>query len=332
MNSTTLPSPDHGTSTQAQNIASPDQVSEKWTHNGLMTDTNGINKAFPDNQIPCTEFPSDYGAVPIKWLGLGGWLSAQTPKGFVQKRGGFTDIFTMVRSLCNGANCCSEGAYCSYSCPTGLFKTQWPPQYGNQGQSVGGLLCKNGKLRITNPAHKTLCMPATEKVAVYVENQMSKSVALCQTNYPGDEAMTIPLTIKPHSRVRLPVVDSTTYWRTKDNKPTTLHFYLNPAGISVEQACQWQGQNTGNWSPMIIGSGYNGDMGFFGLNGNLPTQRNEVLKYKVTVTGDVSMPCKYENGQVCSGPGYGKCRSTLLESNGCTIAVKQGGSMTYVLS
>jgi hypothetical protein len=78
---------------QVESNASPDDASIK-ADIALISNTATVNKIFADNQVPCSQFPSDYGAVPLNWLNLGGWIAIQQPRGFGDK-GGFTNIFTM---------------------------------------------------------------------------------------------------------------------------------------------------------------------------------------------------------------------------------------------
>lgn len=144
---------------------------------------SGVNTPFPDGQIDCSHFPSDYGAIPVNWIGLGGWSSVQQPGS--SSGGGFSNIVGITTAQCNNGVCCLEGAYCSYACPPGSQKFQWPSEQGATGQSVGGLLCKGGKLYKTNSASGTLCGPGTDKVSVQVVNKLSQNVAICRTDYPG---------------------------------------------------------------------------------------------------------------------------------------------------
>jgi SUN family beta-glucosidase len=143
----------------------------------------GVNADFPDGQLDCSTFPSEYGAVSVDWLNLGGWASVQKPN--EQTAAGYNDILSVTKAQCSGSSCCVEGAFCSYACPDGTLKVQWPAEQGATGQSVGGLYCNNGKLHLTNPAYKTLCATGSSNINVYVQNKLSQNVAICRTNYPG---------------------------------------------------------------------------------------------------------------------------------------------------
>lgn len=142
-----------------------------------------VDRSFPDGQISCNDFPSEYGALRAPWLGLGGWIGVQKPN--VQNGAGYDDIMTVTRAQCVDGNCCLPNSFCSYACPDGYMKSQWPSVQGATGQSVGGLHCRNGMLYRSNPDRETLCAPSVKNVNVYVKNQMSQQVAVCRTNYPG---------------------------------------------------------------------------------------------------------------------------------------------------
>ena len=140
-------------------------------------------KEFQSGVHDCTEFPEQYGAVKIPWMNLGGWSGVQFTK---VANGVVGNIDTAV-----GGGGCKAGAFCSYACPPGYQKSQWPDQ--SSGTSVGGLLCgDDGKLHLSNPSVKTICMKGTGKAQV--QNKLSgKNVAICRTDYPGKRPF-IPVT------------------------------------------------------------------------------------------------------------------------------------------
>jgi hypothetical protein len=166
-------------------IASPSAVNKIANSGSTFSSSSAafVDRTFPDGEIDCNEFPSQYGAVRTDWLGLNGWAGVQ--KANVDSAAGYDDIMTVTKAQCQGENCCLEGAFCSYACPEGYLKWQWPSKQGATGQSVGGLQCRNGKLHLTNPTQPTLCAQGTRNVNVYVQNKMSQNVAVCRTNYPG---------------------------------------------------------------------------------------------------------------------------------------------------
>lgn len=138
-----------------------------------------MDKDFPDGQIDCSDFPSDYGPIDISWMGLGGWSGIQYPK-YNSEGDSIVEIVTAV-----SGDSCTVDAMCSYACPPGYQKSQWPEAQGSTAESVGGLRCnKDGKLALTNPSlSKTLCMKGTGEVKVH--NDLSKNAAICRTDYPG---------------------------------------------------------------------------------------------------------------------------------------------------
>jgi hypothetical protein len=137
----------------------------------------GVNAEFPDGVLDCDTFPSDYGAVALEYLGLGGWSGVQ------QVSWGILDeVIDAIVTAVSGETC-TEGAMCSYACPAGYQKSQWPSAQGSKGQSVGGIQCKGGKLYKTNTNSPTLCEPGTGGVSV--QNTLGEQVAVCRTDYPG---------------------------------------------------------------------------------------------------------------------------------------------------
>jgi hypothetical protein len=281
--------------------------------------STGLDTSFPDGEIDCSDFPSDYGAVSLDYLGLGGWTGVQSP-GFGSSLLGLTNIKTVTHSNCGGSGCCSEGMYCSYACPAGYQKAHWPSTQGLTGQSVGGLLCKNGKLYKTNAKHDTLCITGSSEVTVLVRNEMSSSAAVCRTDYPGTESETVPVTANPGSVANLTCPDATYYEWT--GKTTSAQYYVNPAGVSAEKGCQWGSSDNpwGNYAPLNLGVGYSNGAAWLAIFQNAPTT-NEKLDFTITLEGDnMNGNCRYSNGQYCSGDNYESCSST----SGCTVSVKSG--------
>ena len=133
----------------------------------------GIGADFPDGEVPCTHFPSEYGAEALSWVTKGGWSG-------IQVNGGSGDA----------AGICVEGALCSYACPAGYSKAQWPSDQPASGESHGGLLCKGGKLYKTRTDYNKLCQAGhgSDKV----KNTLGKFVAICRTDYPGKD-LSLPL-------------------------------------------------------------------------------------------------------------------------------------------
>lgn len=153
-------------------------ISASSVGDASISDGQGLNRDFPDGMIDCSTFPSAYGPINISWAQLGGWTGIQ----YVTISG---NSITHIDTAVPGGQGCKPGAMCSYACPAGYQKSQWPSQQGSTGQSVGGLSCNaDGKLGLTNPKlSKKLCIPGTG--AVTVQNKLSTNAAICRTDYPG---------------------------------------------------------------------------------------------------------------------------------------------------
>lgn len=163
-----------------------DAPSNGWTD---LVDKNGhcdtCDKEFPNGKIPCTEFPYGYGALPLAHEGLGGWSGIQAP--LYRGTDGFDDITTVPKGSCNDGSCCTPGSFCSYGCPNPYLKLSFPQKQGRTGQSVGGLFCNDhGFLEMADGSiGKTLCGNGSKDMTVKVQNNLSKSVSICRTDYPG---------------------------------------------------------------------------------------------------------------------------------------------------
>ncbi|PSK35954.1 hypothetical protein B9Z65_5769 [Elsinoe australis] len=283
----------------------------------------GVDAEFPDGEIDCSNFPDEYGALNLDWFGLGGWIGIQNPG--VSHSGGYDNIETVLASSCSGSNCCSEGMFCSYACPPGYQKTQWPALQGATAQSVGGLQCQGGKLRLTNSGLSTkLCMKGTDAVHVQVQNKLGSQVSVCRTDYPGTESETVPVNVGPNEFEELTCPDEDNYYKWL-GQPTSAQYYVNPSGVGVEDACKWgNGGNTGNWAPLNLGVGYSNGIAYVSMLPNKPTT-NEVLDFKVTLSGgDMGQSCVYQNGQFSSDVIPGGSSDT-----GCTLSARSG-TLTYV--
>ncbi|PGG97244.1 hypothetical protein AJ79_09280 [Helicocarpus griseus UAMH5409] len=272
----------------------------------------GADSDFPDGEIDCSHFPSDYGAIPLTWLGLGGWSGIQ----YVEITG---DVVTHIRTAIRGDKC-KDGAMCSYACEPGYQKSQWPSTQGAKGESIGGLKCSDGKLWLTNPSlSKKLCVKG--EGGVKVKNTLSETVAVCRTDYPGTESETIPLEATPGSTKPLTCPDAAKYYKwTK--KSTSAQYYVNPKGVSIQEGCQWgdPSKPIGNFAPLNIGVGKTDGQTYVSIFQNKPTTQ-EKLDFNVEVRGDLSGSCKYENGQYY--------QSGNINPNGCTVQV-MSGEATYV--
>ncbi|KAL2125893.1 hypothetical protein VTI74DRAFT_2339 [Chaetomium olivicolor] len=272
----------------------------------------GLNADFPSGKIKCDKVPTEYGAIEIPWVGTSGWTT-------LAKFGGWVKGVAINNIESPTSGTCQPGMMCSYACPPGYQKTQWPPEQGATGQSVGGLWCNDdGFLELTRPEHPKLCEPGAG--GVYVRNELSGSAAVCRTDYPGNEAMLIPLDTSPGGTYPLTNPVSSTYYKWK-NMPTTAQYYVNNLGVSVEDACVWNSpkfpDSAGNWAPTNIGVGKSDDgITYISIFPNAPTSK-AVLNFDIEITGDISGTCWLKKGQY-SG------------NNGCTVGMKAGGTATIV--
>ncbi|KAL4916536.1 hypothetical protein BDW62DRAFT_186248 [Aspergillus aurantiobrunneus] len=267
----------------------------------------GLDTPFPDGEIDCSSFPSEYGAVRLDYLGLGGWSGVQ----YVSL---IDEAFGHIQTAVSGETC-TEGAMCSYACPAGYQKSQWPKTQGASGESVGGLHCRLGKLYLTNSElSDKLCI--TGVGGVKAENNLDQHVAVCRTDYPGTEAETVPLSLNGGDLKDLTCPDGKKYYYWK-GKSTSAQYYVNPAGVSQEEGCQW-GDGTkpvGNFAPVNLGVSENNGK-WLSIFQNSPTT-NAKLDFNIRIEGDnLSGSCKYENGQYISETGS--------NDSGCTVQAMSG--------
>lgn len=257
-----------------------------------------FSSEFRDGELDCSSFPSDYsGVLALDYLGFGGWSGIYDPD-----------------AKSNG-NSCKDGSYCSYSCQPGMSKTQWPDDQPANGVSVGGLQCRDGKLYRTNTHTSNLCEWGVD--AAIVVSELSDSVAICRTDYPGTENMVIPTVVQPGSTAALTTVDENNYYNWQGKK-TSAQYYVNNAGVSQSQGCTWgqSGSGVGNWAPLNFGAGFINGNAFLSLipnpNNNSPANFN----VKIVPDGDSMLTgeCRYENGAYIGGNG----------SDGCTVTVTKG--------
>ncbi|RKF64720.1 Secreted beta-glucosidase sun1 [Erysiphe neolycopersici] len=268
-----------------------------------------VNAEFPSGRIDCSEFPSAYGAVAADWVGLGGWTGVQKTPGYSTSSKAIGYIETAV-----AGDGCTPGSFCSYSCPAGYQKSQWPAAQGVSGQSIGGLYCNsNGKLELSRSSSNQICTPGVGNIQI--KNLHTKNVAICRTDYPGTESQTVALNSLPGSTVRVTCPDSKDYYRTWEGSPTSAQYYINPSGNDVEEACTWgsAGSNLGNWAPVNMGVG-KAESGttFVSLFPNVPTNPNGVLDFNIEITGDVTGRCAYRNGRYY--------KDGVISPTGCTVS------------
>ena len=175
--STAEPSSTETPSTEMSSTEMP-SIETPSLESGIISEGQGLELEFPDGEIDCSIFPSEYGPIEVEWANLNGWSGIQ----YVTVEG---DAATHIVTAVPGGKGCIPGAMCSYACPPGYQKSQWPSTQGATGQSIGGIQCNaNGKLSLTNPdLSKTLCIKGTG--ATHVQNKLSSNAAICRTDYPG---------------------------------------------------------------------------------------------------------------------------------------------------
>jgi hypothetical protein len=126
----------------------------------------GVDLDFPDGEINCTEFPSNYGAMKLAWVTKDGWSGIQADN--------TNEDYIGI---------CKNGSLCSYACPPGYSKAQWPDNQPTNGESHGGLMCTNGKLYKTRKEYPKLCQKGVGSATIV--NNLDKFAAICRTDYPG---------------------------------------------------------------------------------------------------------------------------------------------------
>ncbi|TVY13762.1 Uncharacterized protein LARI1_G008084 [Lachnellula arida] len=170
------------------------------------------------------QFPSNAGLVYVPGASNGGW--AMSPD-----------------------QSCTPGSYCPYACPPGKVMAQWDEaatSYTYPLSMNGGAYCDNNG-QIQKPfTNNDWCVDGTGTVSV--KNSCGSGVSFCQTVLPGNEAMLIPTFVQDSAVLAVP---DTTYWCE-----TAAHYYVNPPGISTDDACIWGSSSNphGNWSPYVSGA------------------------------------------------------------------------------
>lgn len=134
--------------------------------------------------------------------------------------------------------------------------------------------------------------------------------------------MVVPLSCSAGSVQTLTVPDAANsyVWR---GGPSSAQYYVNNAGVGLEDGCVWGQPNggKGNWSPVVVGAGYRNGKTWLSISQN--SLNSDSLNFNIRiVAGDgasVSAECKYENGKFSGG-----------DTTGCTVAV-EGGSAIFEL-
>lgn len=278
-----------------RDTSSQDQQDQVNVVDGDLKDFVDPSAEFQDGTIPCSSFPSGQGVVPVDWIGFNGWSSIMALDGSTSTE-------------------CKDGFYCSYACEAGMSKTQWPTDQPKDGRSVGGLLCQNGFLYRSNPEFKNLCQWGHNTTKAI--NNVGQDIAMCRTDYPGSENMNIPTLVHAGESKPVSVVDEDTYYKWNGQK-TSSQYYVNNAGVSVEDGCIWgtEGSGVGNWAPVVLGAGYTDGLTYLSIipNPNNKTPPNFNIKIVASEGSSVNGDCSYVDG-VYTGSG----------SDGCTVSVTSG--------
>lgn len=265
----------------------------------------GLDSDFPSGEVKCSEFPSSWGAVALDWLDMGGWSGLQAVPGYSASSLSISEIHTGI-----AGETCEPGTMCSYACPPGYQKTQWPSAQGSTKQSIGGLYCNaDGFLELTREDHTTLCEKG--EGGVVIQNDLDDVVATCRTDYPGTENMVIPIFAQPGETLEVCNPDQNNYY-IWDGMATSAQYYINKKGYKLGDACVWNSaidpSGAGNWSPAILGVGKAADgITYISIFQNRPTSYAK-LDFNIEIKGDVSGECWYKNGQWAGG------------SDGCTVS------------
>lgn len=283
-------------STSASATESLEQTATAEEKSTASTSSSSSSSSFEDGTIACSDFSSlSGGVVAVDWVGLGGWASVMALDGSTSES-------------------CTDGFYCSYACEPGMSKTQWPSDQPSDGRSVGGLYCKNGYLYRSNSDSDALCESGAS--TGYVVSELSESVALCRTDYPGSENMVVPTELQAGGTQPLSVVDEDTYFQW-EGKKTSSQYYVNNAGVSVEDGCIWgtASAGVGNYAPIVIGSGTTGGLTYLSLipNPNNGNAANYNIKIEASEGSTINGECSYVNGELSS-------------ADGCTVTVVSGSA------
>lgn len=305
---TTSSSSSSSTAAKATTTKSSSSGSSGTTKYDAVNDN--VNKVFPSD-VPCGDVPTEYGAVYLDWLDMGGWSGLQYLPDYSPSVLSFSDIVTGIA----GDNC-SPGYVCSYACPPGYQKTQWPKGQGSEKESIGGIYCnKDGILELTRPEYDTLCEPG--EGGVFIQNDLDEDVASCRTDYPGTEAMVVPTFALAGSEIELCNPNQDTYYQW-GGAATSAQYYTNKKGYGLSDSCVWDSildpKGAGNWSPCVIGTGFaSDDVTYISLAQNPET--TDKLDFNIEITGGNS-ECAYTVGEGFTGGGTGCTVSFLTFQNG----------------
>lgn len=276
--------------------------------------STGVDSDFPDGELDCSTFPSDYGAVFLNNAGLTtGWAGYMDVGVDNFEIGQIADISIDISEPSGEVK---SGYFLTYACPPGYDSAQWPGAQGSKGQSVGGLWCgSDNKLHLTRASEtKKLCQSGAGNVKV--TNKLSEDVYICKTIYPGNEGMYLPTLVEAGATVDLynPYQSNSFVWQ---GLSTSAQYYINKKGLDVNTSCTWTpdapySTSAGNWAPMNLGTSVNSDgQTFLSIFHNTPTS-SASLDFDISISGDgvSGTPCDYDSST----------DETTGGSNGCTVS------------
>lgn len=199
----------------------------------------------------------------------------------------------------------------------------------------GGLYCdSNGQISKPFP-DKPYCQSTTSNIGVV--NNAGSVVSFCQTVLPGNEAMLIPTAVEGSATLAAPGTD---YWCG-----TAAHYYINPPGVGVGEACVW-GSSTnpyGNWSPYVAGANVDASGQTFIKLGWNPIYLEQATPFRNTMPNwGVKIDCPNGgcNGLPCAiDPTQNNVNSMMgSASNGagggafCVVTVSKGATANFVIT
>lgn len=143
------------------------------------------------------------------------------------------------------------------------------------------------------------------------------------TAFQGTESETIPLSAEAGSTNPLTCPNANTYY-THQGGATSAQYYVNPAGLSVAQACQWdtvEGKFSGNYAPVNLGVGTKDGATWISIFQNAPTTPDATLDFDIEIVGEhLSGSCSYHNGVYKSLTGSNKQGCTVSVFHRCVVA------------
>lgn len=299
-------------------IASPTTTtsSKKAAATTSSSSGTGVDSDFPDGELDCSTFPSDYGAVCLDNTGLDCWLGYQDVSGSGYTLGSSVSIATFSSPTTGDPQ---PGYFVGYACPAGYDAAQWPAAQGATGQSIGGIYCDtDNKLYLTrSETTKKLCQKGADNVEVV--NNLDEEVCICKTWYPGNEGMYLPNCVQPGETLNLynPLQSESYEWQ---GSTTSAQYYVNLKGLDASTACTWTSpspyaKSAGNWAGINLGMSVDtSGTTYLSVFHNTPTS-DASLDFNIDVSGDgcIGCPCGYDADS----------NETTGSTNGCTVSKPQ---------